>query len=328
MSRRPGRALLLPLLAGAVLVTCLLSLGLGSKVIALPDLLAAASGGGDEHVRAVLDSRVPRTLCGLLAGSALATSGGAIQAVTRNPLGDPGILGLASGAAAGVVTVTTVAGAAPLGLVGGAFAGALVATLVVLALGNLGRDSDGTRLLLAGAVVTAVSIAFTQAIALRDQAAFEALRFWSAGSLSGGASITTPVLVTLLVGAVLLAFCTRGLDALALGDTTATALGHRPGLVRMTTFLAVALLTAAATAVTGPIGFVGLAVPHVARALVGSSTRTVLACCVLLGPVVLLLADVLGRVVLRPEEIPVGVVTALLGAPLLLAVVRRARGAL
>lgn len=328
MTRRLTGVPIALLALGALPVAVLLSLTLGSRAVGLDTLWQASRGVGDEHVRAVLATRIPRTLGGLLAGSALAVSGAAVQVATRNPLGDPGVLGLTSGAAAGIVLVTTSATLAPLGLVGGAFCGALLATVAVLALGSLGRGPDSTRLLLAGAVVTAVAMALSQSLALRDQGAFDALRFWSAGSLSAGAALTPPVLVTAGLGALLLAGTSRGLDALALGDDAATALGQRPGLVRGLTFLAVALLTSAATAVTGPIAFVGLAVPHIARAVAGSSARALLACCLILGPAVLLVADVLGRLVARPSEVPVGVVTGLLGAPLLLTVVRRARGSL
>lgn len=328
MTRRLPLGVLGPALPAALAAAVVVSLALGSKTIPVDGLWQAVRGQGDEYTRTVLASRVPRTLCGLLAGSALASSGAAVQVATRNPLGDPGVLGLTSGAAAGIVLVTTSATLAPLGLVGGAFAGSLVATVAVLGLGSLGRGPDSTRLLLGGAVVTAVAMAFSQTLALRDQGAFDALRFWSAGSLAAGAALTWPVLVTAAVGALLLAGTSRGLDALALGDDAATALGQRPGVVRGLTFLAVALLTSAATAVTGPIAFVGLAVPHLARALAGSSARLLLVVCALLGPVVLLLADVAGRLVVRPNEVPVGVVTALIGAPLLLTVVRRAKGAL
>lgn len=331
--RRPGTPAASPVLVAGALVfvlvgACLASLALGSKQVPIGSLVAAAQGRGDLYTTAILDTRWPRTLCGLLAGAALAVSGATIQTVTRNPLGDPGVLGLTSGAAAGVVTVSTVAGVAPLGLVGGSFAGALLATVAVLGLGSLGRGRDALRLLLAGAVVTAVATAWAQSVALRDQGAFEALRFWSAGSLSNGAALSWPVLATAAVGALLLAAVSRGLDALALGDDTATSLGQDPARIRALAFLAVALLTAAATAVVGPISFVGLATPHLARALVGSASRAVLLCSLALGPVLVLLADVAGRIVERPSEVPVGVVTGLLGAPLLLLVVRRAKGAL
>lgn len=315
-------------MAVVLAVACLLSLALGSRAIGPSALLAALRGHGDPYVREVLATRIPRTLCGLVAGAALASSGAAIQTVTRNPLGDPGVLGLTSGAAAGIVTVTSIAGLSGIGLVGGAFLGAAVATVAVMALGSFGRGPDSTRLVLAGAVVTAVATAYAQAVSLRNQAAFDALRFWSAGSLSAGGSLTWPVLAVLAVAGAALFALGRGLDALALGDDAATTLGQNPALVRGLTLAAVALLTAAATAVTGPIAFIGLAAPHVARRLTHGSTRTLVGLCCLLGPAILLLADVLGRLVLRPSEVPVGVVTGLLGAPLLLAVVRRARGAL
>lgn len=325
---RPPRALAVALAVVVLGMACVMSLTLGGRLLPLDELWRAATGHGDPWSTAIWHTRVPRTLCGLLAGAALATAGTAIQTATRNPLGDPGVLGLTSGAALGVVLVSTVSALAWLGLVGGAFVGALAASAAVLGIGSLGRGPDATRLLLAGAVVTAVTMAATQTLALTHQGAFDALRYWSAGSLGATVSPDWPVLATAAVGATLLFSLSRGLDALALGDEAASSLGQRPGLVRGLTFLAVALLTAAATAVTGPIAFIGLAVPHLSRALVGSSARRVLGCSLLVGPALLLLADVAGRLVARPSEVPVGVVTGLVGAPLLLAVVRRARGAL
>lgn len=322
------RTLVATALVAVVLgITCVLSLVLGSKAIGLRDLVEAIHSGGDPHVREVLAARVPRTLCGLVAGAALASSGAAIQTVTRNPLGDPGVLGLTSGAAAGIVTVTSLSGLAGLQLIGGAFTGAVVAMVAVMALGSFGRGPDATRLVLAGAVITAVAVAYSQAVSLRHQAAFDALRFWSAGSLAAGGSLGWPVTVLAVAGTGLFALG-RGLDAVALGDEVAAGLGHHPALVRALTLTAAALLTAAATALTGPIAFIGLAAPHLARRCTSGSTRALIGMCCVLGPALLLLADVLGRLVLRPAEVPVGVVTGLLGAPLLLAVVRRSRGVL
>lgn len=309
-------------------VTCVLSLVLGSKAIGLTELVEALQTGGDSHVREVLAARVPRTLCGLVAGAALASSGAAIQTVTRNPLGDPGVLGLTSGAAAGIVTVTSIPMLAGLQLVGGAFAGAAAATVAVMVLGSFGRGPDATRLVLAGAVTTAVAIAYCQAVSLRDKAAFDALRYWSAGSLAVGDSIGWWPVAVIAVGGLGLFALGRGLDAVVLGDEVAAGLGHHPALVRALTLTAVALLTAAATAITGPIVFVGLAAPHLARRLTRGSAPALIGLCCLIGPVLILLADVIGRLVLRPAEVPVGVVTALLGAPLLLTVVRRSRGVL
>lgn len=323
------RTLVATALVAVVLgITCVLSLALGSKAIGLSDLVEAIHSGGDLHVREVLAARVPRTLCGLVAGAALASSGAAIQTVTRNPLGDPGVLGLTSGAAAGIVTVTSIPGLAGLQLVGGAFAGAAVATVAVMVLGSFGRGTDATRLVLSGAVTTAVAVAYSQAVSLRHKAAFDALRYWSAGSLAVGDFLDWwPVVVIAVAGAGLFALG-RGLDAVALGDEVAAGLGHHPARVRALTLTAVALMTAAATAITGPIVFVGLAAPHMARRLARGSARALIGLCCLIGPVLMLLADVIGRLVLRPAEVPVGVVTALLGAPLLLAVVRRSRGVL
>lgn len=310
----------------ALAAACALSLGIGGNPASPGELLAAALGRGDPYTQAIMATRVPRTLAGLVAGAALACSGVALQAATRNPLGDPGMLGIAGGASAGVVTLTLLAGGGAGGTVGGALAGALAATAAVLALGAPGRGEGGVRTLLAGAVITALAMAYTQAVAMRSLGAFETIRFWSAGSLAVR-GIEWPPLAAAAVGAALLAACAHGLDGLALGDDAAAALGHRPGRVRLAAFLGSALLTAAATAVVGPIAFLGLAVPHLAASLTGAGVRARLACSVVLGPAVLLLADVLGRVIAHPAEVPVGVMTAILGAPVLLWVVRRSRAA-
>ncbi|WP_409484258.1 FecCD family ABC transporter permease [Arsenicicoccus dermatophilus] len=315
-------------LAGALLLAVGASLALGSRPVSLPELAGAARGLGDEHVRAVWATRVPRTGVGLVCGAALAAAGSALQTATRNPLGDPGMLGLSAGASAGIVTVITLSGASDLGLVGGAFAGALLATAAVMLLGAGGREPSGARLLLAGAVVSAALTAGSQAVSLRSPAAFEALRYWGAGSLSGATGVTWPVLAALGAGLLGLVATGRGLDALALGDETAASLGHRPARLRALVLTAVAALTAATVALAGPVAFVGLAVPHLARALAGGSARRQLLVSAALGPVVLLGADVLGRVVARPGEVPVGVVTAVLGGPLLLGLLRRRRGVL
>lgn len=314
----------------ALVVAVLVSLAVGSNLVPLPELLAAARGHGDPYVQTLLDARVPRTLTGLLAGAALAIAGTCAQVATRNALADPGILGITTGASAGIVTVTSAAtgladgsAAGGLGLIGGALLGAVAATVAVMALGAAGRETEGTRLLLGGAVVTAVTLAYSQATALRSPAAFEALRYWSAGSLAGSAGVPVLMLVAVLVAAAGAFLAGRALDALALGDETASTLGHRPALTRAVVLLLVALLAAAATALTGPIAFVGLAVPHIARTLVGAGTLRQLTAGALIGPAVLLLADSLGRVVARPGEVPVGVVTAVLGAPLLLVLLHR-----
>ena len=304
------------------------SLAFGSNPIPLADVVPALTGSGDEYVQQVVDSRVPRTLHGLLAGCCLAVAGVIMQGITRNPLGDPGLLGVNVGAAAAVVTATAFLGVGGgAGTVWVALIGALLAMVVVHLIGS-GRDTaTPVRLVLAGAVVNAVLTAYIQGITLSLPNAFDSYRFWVVGSLAGrGTDVLIDILPFAAIGLVLAVLLATGLNALALGETAATALGARTSAIRAGGIAAAALLCGAATAAVGPIAFIGLAVPHIARAVVGSDHRWQIPFSLTLGPALLLAADVLGRVVARPQELMVGVVTAFVGAPFLLVVVRRMRG--
>ncbi|HLR93758.1 MAG TPA: iron chelate uptake ABC transporter family permease subunit [Jiangellaceae bacterium] len=304
------------------------SLAFGSNPIPLADVVPALTGSGDEYVQQVVDSRVPRTLHGLLAGCCLAVAGVIMQGITRNPLGDPGLLGVNVGAAAAVVTATAFLGVGGgAGTVWVALIGALLAMVVVHLIGS-GRDTaTPVRLVLAGAVVNAVLTAYIQGITLSLPNAFDSYRFWVVGSLAGrGTDVLIDILPFAAIGLVLAVLLATGLNALALGETAATALGARTSAIRAGGIAAAALLCGAATAAVGPIAFIGLAVPHIARAVVGSDHRWQIPFSLVLGPALLLAADVLGRVVARPQELMVGVVTAFVGAPFLLVVVRRMRG--
>lgn len=317
-------------LVGCVVVltlVCLLSLAVGSKATSLPEVIGALTGRPDTYLATVLDSRIERTLLALGVGAALALSGALMQGVTSNPLADPGLLGINAGAAAAMVTASAFFGVATgstasawVALLGGG-----IAAIIVHTIGTVGGGGASlVRLVLAGAVVAAVLNAYVQGLALSMPQHFDSYRFWVVGSLGdGGLDQLRSVAPFLVVGFVLALLSASGLNALALGSETATGLGVNTTLLRIAALGAATLLCAAATAAVGPIAFVGLAVPHIVRALVGLDVRRQLLTCLLVGPIVLLGADIIGRFVLRPQELMVGVVTAFVGAPVLLLAVRR-----
>jgi iron complex transport system permease protein len=272
--------------------------------------------------------RVPRTVLGLAVGAALGLAGAVMQGVTRNPLADPGILGIEAGASLAVVIGIYAFGIGSLaGYVWFAFAGAAAASVVVYTLGSMGRGgATPVKLALAGAALASLLGSFTSAILLTDLATLDQFRFWVVGSLAGrGGDIAVQVLPFLAVGTILALGSARSLNALALGDDVARSLGQRVHAARAVAALAVVILCGAAVAAAGPIAFVGLTIPHVARALCGPDYRWVLPWSMVLAPVLLLGADIIGRLVARPGELQVGIVTALVGAPFFIALVRRRR---
>jgi iron complex transport system permease protein len=316
------------LLAVAVLVaTCVLSLALGSRAVPLESVWQALvdfdpNSAAQEVVR---ELRVPRTCLGLLVGAALGLSGTLLQGVTRNPLADPGIMGISSGAAAFVVFGIMVLGAQELyAYVWLGFLGAALATVLVYGIASLGREgATPVKLALVGAALTAGLTSITNAIVLIDVEALDALRQWQVGTLGGRfAPVVWQVLPFIVVGSVAALACGRALNGLALGEDVARALGLRVGLSRLVLFASVAVLAGAATAACGPIAFLGLCVPHLARMICGPDYRWILCYSLVLGPVVLLLADILGRVVLPSGELQVGVVLGVLGGPIFIALVR------
>ncbi|MGZ0149195.1 FecCD family ABC transporter permease [Kribbella sp. WER1] len=287
---------------------------------------ALADFSGSDSDRVVRYLRMPRTVAGLLVGAALGLSGAVMQAVTRNPLADPGILGVNAGAAVAVVAAIGVFGIHSLtGYVWFAMGGALVATVAVYLVGAVGRMTP-VKLALAGAAISALLGSITSAATLLDLSTLNEYRFWVVGSLSlSDHGIVVQAVPFVAVGIVLALVLGRSLNQLALGDDLAQALGTRVAAVRVLAGAAVVVLAGTATAIAGPIGFLGLAVPHVARLIVGPDQRRILPWSMLLAPIVLLLADIAGRVVARPAELQVGIVTALIGAPLFIALVRRRR---
>ncbi len=322
------------LLALAVLtVAAALSIAVGTKAIPLSVVWDALDGRTSrparaEDLRIVLDLRLPRTLVGLAAGVALGLAGALMQALTRNPLADPGILGINAGAAATVVLAIRVLGVSSLaGYIWFAFAGAAGAFTIVYLLGTRGRSgASPERLALAGAAVGAALLAVTNAVALLDVTTFDRYRLWTVGTLTGrDLSVLYGVSPFIVAGGLLALGLGPSLNVLALGEDAARALGANLGRTRILSAVAITLLCGAATAAVGPIAFVGLAVPHIARSLVGPDQRWLLPYSLVLAPAMLLLADVLGRIATRPGELPVGLVAAFAGAPVFLAVILRRR---
>ncbi|KQZ22488.1 FecCD family ABC transporter permease [Microbacterium sp. Root553] len=306
------------------------SLAIGNRAIDPATVLHALFAYDDDdplHLM-VRELRVPRTLLGIVVGAALAVCGGLIQAFTRNPLADPGILGVNAGAsfavtfAVGILGLTTPGAYVPFALLG-----AFVLTMLVYALGSFGRSgATPMKLTLAGVALGAAFTGFTTAIVLRDLGTLQVMRFWGVGSIGGRTldqlAWAAPLIATgLLIGLL----CARSLNALALGDDLAQSLGARVRVTRVLVIAAVTILAGTSVAAAGPIAFVGLMIPHVVRWFTGPDQRWVLTYSMIIGPAFLLLADVLGRIVLPSGELRVGIVTALLGAPILIILVRRKR---
>ncbi|MFF4220597.1 FecCD family ABC transporter permease [Streptomyces nondiastaticus] len=313
----------------ALLVAVLLSLAIGARPVAPGHVLDALLHGGDgKDATVVREMRLPRTLVGLMVGAGLALAGTALQGITRNPIADPGILGISHGAAVGVVLAIMLAGVESLtGYVWWAFGGAALASVAVYAIASRGRGgASPVKLALAGAAINALLVSLTTAVLTTQASVLDKFRFWQVGALSASdTGLAGRIWPFLLVGAVLVLSVARGLDALALGEDVAKGLGQNVAAVRITGGLGATVLTGAGVAAAGPIAFVGLAVPHIARALVGGDHRWLLPMSALLGPVVLLAADTAGRVFFPPGEVPAGVMTALIGVPFLVALVRRKR---
>ena len=332
-ARRP--ALLLAGLTAGLALLCLLSLALGALNVPFDQVAGVLTGRRESAVvdNVIWSVRLPRTALGLIAGVALGLSGALMQALTRNPLADPGLLGVTAGGGFGVVIAVGVLGLGTLyQYVWFAFAGALLASVVVYLLGRLGRSGlTPVKLALAGVAVSALLSSLTSAIVLTNTDALNRYRFWSAGSLADqNGTAVLDVLPFIAAGTILAIACAPALNSLALGEDVAAALGRRLGLVRVQGVTAVTLLTGAAVAVVGPIVFLGLIVPHVARVLaqwagVGPDHRWLLPLSALIAPGLLLAADILGRMVDRPIEIQAGVLIAFLGGPFFIAMVRRRR---
>nr|WP_232662053.1 iron chelate uptake ABC transporter family permease subunit [Pseudonocardia sp. TRM90224] len=317
----------LAFLVAVLVACCLASIAVGAKPIPIGnvwDALFFPTGTEDDIV--VRSLRIPRTWLGVMAGAALGLAGALIQGHTRNPLADPGLLGVNAGAAFLVVIGIYVFNVTSLfGYVWFAFVGALAAAVAVFVLGSTGRGGPSpVTLALAGAAVTALLQAFTSAVILIDVQTLDAYRFWAVGSLAGrDLAIAEQVMWFLYVGAGIGLASAPALNALALGDDVAKSLGHSVKRTRIIGIIAITLLAGGATAACGPIAFVGLVVPHVVRVFTGPDFRWLLPTSALAGSVLLLVADIIGRVVVRPGELQVGVVLALVGGPFFVWLVRR-----
>ena len=324
ITRSAGLALALAVLSFAAL----LSLGVGTRSIPPADVIDALIHGGDTQEAAIVNSiRVPRTALGIAVGVAMGLAGALMQALTRNPLADPGLLGVNAGAACAVVIALSLGVAGTSSSVWFAFLGAAIASVAVYAIGNAGRGgATPVRLALAGTALTAALTAVIYGVALSDQRLLQQFNFWSVGALGGrGRSELEAVVPFIVVGCVIALMLARSLNALALGDDSARSLGAHVGRTRIGGAASITLLCGAGTAAAGPIYFLGLTVPHAARALCGPDQRWILAYSAVFGAALLLIADVIGRVLVRPSELEAGVMVALIGAPVFIAIVRRKR---
>ncbi|RZF10312.1 FecCD family ABC transporter permease [Streptomyces albidoflavus] len=326
--RRPAGVRTLWLLAALLVLAAVMvaSLAYGSRDVPWADVQAAIGGADGTLGEAAAAKRIPRTLLAVVIGAALALSGAVMQGVTRNPLADPGILGVNMGASLAVVTgVAFFRLTSPTSYIWVAIVGAAASALFVYTVGTLGRGgATPLKLALAGAATSAAFASLVSAVVLPRNDIAGSFRLWQIGGV-GGASYERigQVLPFLAAGFLLCLLSARALNSLALGDELAAGLGERVALVRAVAALGAVLLCGAATAVAGPIAFVGLVVPHTCRLLVGVDHRWLLPLSMLLGAVLLTAADVVGRVVARPSEIDVGIVTALIGAPFFIYIVRR-----
>jgi len=325
--RRLGGLLVAVLLLA---LTVFASLALGSRDVALPvvvEALVDRDPAVNDHV-VIWDLRLPRTVIGLLAGLALGLSGGLMQGLTRNPIADPGLLGINAGASLAVVVAITWLGiGTTAGYIWFAFGGATLAALLVYGIGSMGGDgATPVKLAIAGSALTAVLTSLITLVLLTNLQTLERYRFWQVGSLVGRDLDTArTVLLFIAVGTLLALVSGRVLNALSLGDDVAHGLGQHVVRDRAVIMTATVLLCGSATALTGPIVFVGLVVPHAARWVTGPDYRWILAYSAVLGAALLIAADVLGRLVAPPGEVEAGLVVAFLGAPVLIALVRRSR---
>ncbi|MEV6013917.1 MULTISPECIES: iron ABC transporter permease [unclassified Streptomyces] len=327
-TRRAIRTLGLLVSVGVLLLVALASIAIGAKALPPAQVWHGLFHDSGTYADVVVGDRISRTVLGLLVGAALGLSGAVLQALTRNPLADPGLLGINAGASAAVVTAITYFGVTSLtGYVWFAFLGAAAVGALVWFLGG-SRGATPVRLALAGTAISAALYGYLQAVMIMDDAALGKMRFWTVGSLASATDATIEQVAPFLaVGTLLALALARPLNAVAMGDDTARALGADLNRTRALSMAAATVLCGAATAACGPIVFVGLMVPHAVRSLTGPDLRWILPYATVLSPVLLLGADVLGRMVARPAELQVGIVTAVLGGPVFIFLVRRRRTA-
>lgn len=315
------------LVIGAVLFAIsIASVAVGVRSIPLSEIVAGIQGSAEELQQAIIDKRVLRTALAVLLGAALGVAGAVMQGVTRNPLADPGILGVNMGAALAVVIGIAWFGMyQPVSFVWVGILGAGVTAVFVYVVGSLGRGgATPLKLALAGAATTVAFSSFISAVVLPRNDIADGVRSWQIGNVSGAtANNVLTFLPFFLTGMVLCWASARGLNSLALGDDLAAGLGEHVVLTRAAASAGAVILCGAATAIAGPIGFVGLVIPHVVRLVVGVDHRWMMPFSALGGAVLLSAADILGRLVARPAEIDVGIITALIGGPFFIYIVRK-----
>ncbi|WP_145563793.1 FecCD family ABC transporter permease [Yersinia aldovae] len=303
------------------------SLTLGAKPLPLSAVWHYFSADDRNYNDLVIDARLPRTLIGLMAGAALALSGAVTQGLLRNPLGDPGLLGVNAGASAIIVSFAFFPALAAIPRFWPALIGAALATLLFYLLGGGRNNSNPTRLVLIGAAINACLFAYVQGVVLLHPAVLENYRFWVLGSLSGmSMTAMLPVVPYFIGGLALVLAIAPSLNIMVFGENIATALGANTVQTRWMALIGATMLAAGATALAGPITFIGLAAPHLVRAMIGSDFRWLLPYSLLVGPILLLTADIIARVIIAPGEVMVGVITAAVGGPLLYAVANRKKG--
>ncbi|MEV3914774.1 FecCD family ABC transporter permease [Streptomyces canus] len=327
-TRRAIRVLGLLVSVVILVLVATASIAVGAKGLSVEQVWHGLFQDTGTYGDVVVADRLSRTVLGLLAGAALGLSGAVLQALTRNPLADPGLLGINAGASAAVVTAITFFGVTSLsGYVWFAFLGAAAVGALVWFLGG-SRGATPVRLALAGTAISAALYGYLQAVMITDDQALNKMRFWTVGSLSSANNSTiVQVLPFLAAGSLLALALARPLNAMEMGDDTAKALGAHLNRTRALAMLSATVLCGAATAACGPIVFVGLMVPHVVRSFTGPDLRWILPYATILSPVLLLGSDVIGRLVARPAELQVGIVTALVGGPVFIFLVRRRRTA-
>jgi iron complex transport system permease protein len=309
-----------------LILAIIASIVLGARDVPLSAVIAAISGDTSSVDASAVSTRIPRAALGVAVGSALAVSGVAMQGVTRNPLADPGILGVLSGASLAVVIGLAFFGqmAQSTGTILLAIIGAAIAAAFVYFVGSLGRGgATPLKLALAGAATSAAISSLISAIILPRSEVMDSYRFWQIGSI-GGAEWSTLVraIPVFAVGLIICMISAGRLNSLALGDDVAAGLGVNVGAARLGISIGAVILCGVATALAGPIGFVGLIVPHIMRHIVGTDHRWLIPTAALAGASLLLFSDAIGRLLVRPEDLDVGVVMPLLGAPLFIWIVR------
>jgi iron complex transport system permease protein len=325
VTQKPRVYALYAFLTLGIVATAVFSVMFGSRIVAPADVFRALTSNDTDIVAAAVRMRVPRTVLGLIIGAALALAGALMQGVSRNPLADPSLLGLNTGAAFAIVaSITFFNLSTPFDYVWVALMGSTATAALVWTIGSMGRSGlTPLKITLAGAVIDAVLGSLTSAILLPRVQTMSTYRFWQVGGISGARfNLMWPILPLLALGVFIAFIVAPSLNMLALGDELAQGLGAHLTMIRVTAWAGAVLLCSSATALAGPIGFIGLVVPHAARLIVGSDYRRIMPLCALMGPLLLLISDVIGRMITRPADVEVGIITAIIGAPIFLILVR------